>query len=206
MKTFLIIGAIVIIVFILKACVSGNNSADDVSRPSESDKPTDLKDNDKLIVIKNVTHQDIEQVLIKFCNIYNKSDYAAQPRLFQINPSTYAVTFPYDIKFDLFCFAINFLKYPTDINWNAEIRAWATTNTGDQWITEKSINKKVMLYLTVDDKEYDNVFLTTNDNIGYKLGFAMAHESQLLNMPKERYVESDVNYQSLKSLKFKDFD
>jgi hypothetical protein len=205
MKTFLIIGAIVIIAFILKACMPGSNSDDDVSRPSDSSKPTDLKENDKLIVIKNVTHQDIGQVLIKFCNIYNKEDYAAQPRLFQINPTTYVVTFPYDIDFDLFCFAVNFLKYPIDIKWNAEVRAWATTKQGDPWITEKSVNKTVMLYLADDDKEYDNVFLTTQDNIGYKLGFAMGEEKQLLNTAKESYLEPDLSYTNLKDLKFEDF-
>ena len=62
-----------------------------------------------------------------------------------------------------------------------------------------------MLYLAVNDKEYDNVFLTTSDNIGYKLGFAAGEEKQLLKEPKETYVAPTVDIGGLTTRKHEDF-
>lgn len=70
---------------------------------------------------------------------------------------------------------------------------WATTKATDTWITESSVNKNVMLFVSEFDTEYDNVFLTTSDNIGYKLGFAMGEEKQLLNQPEKKYVKPSIN-------------
>lgn len=205
MKIFIIISAIILIAFILKAFVSGNTLLRDTSRPPENMRPQDLKENDKLIVVTNVRQEDIRSALKKFCNMYNEGSYKSVLRLSQIDSGTFAITFPYDIDFVSFCFAVNFLKYPTDIKWDARVRAWAITKQGDEWITEKSINKKVMLYLAQDDKEYDNVFLTTQDNVGYKLGFAAGEERQLLSVPQERYVNQPVDYLSIQTLKHEDF-
>ena len=137
--------------------------------------------------------------------MYNKESGKAVLRLSSINSGTFAVTFPYDIDFATFCFAVNFLKYPVDIKWDAQVRAWATIKQGDEWVTEKSVNKKVMLYLAEDDKEYDNVFLTTQDNIGYKLGFAAGEETQLLPFPQELYVKQTADYLLVKALEYEDF-
>lgn len=123
----------------------------------------------------------------------------------QISNNKFAVTFPYDIDFDTFCFAVNYLEYPTDIKWNADVRAWATTKSNDEWITEKSANKKVMLYISAFDKEYDNVFLTTQDNIGYKLGFAGGKEIKLLDTPEKSYEVQAIEINDIAKLKFEDF-
>lgn len=205
MKTLLIIAIVAVIVIVIKACVSGSQLGNNPSRPNVA-KPTIEKSNDKIIVVTNADHNDIKKTLTEFCNIYNKKDYAAQPRLWQLSASSFAVTFPYDVDFATYCFAVNFLKYPMDIKWNAKVYAWCTTHTEDQWITEKSANKTVMLYLATDDKEYDNVFLTTQDNIGYKLGFAVGHETQPLNTPKETYIIPEVNAETLKNLRYEDFE
>ncbi|TWR29292.1 hypothetical protein FPZ43_10040 [Mucilaginibacter pallidiroseus] len=175
------------------------------SRPSDDKLPTIKRDNDKIIMVENVQHDDLRRALIKFCELYNESDFAALPRLCQISQGKYAVTFPYDIDFMTFCFAVNFLGYPTDIAWAGKVRAWATTKSTDEWVTRESANKKVMLFLAEDDKDYDNVFLTTEDNIGYKLGFASGEEKQMLSTPNERYIKPKVALEDFNTLKFEDF-
>ena len=161
MKILLIIIAVVIVIVIIKACTSGDKLASDTSRPADVTIPKDEIANDKIIIVDNVTAEDIKKVLTAFCNIYNKSQYLAMPRLWTLSTNSYAITFPYGVDFATYCFAINFLKYPMNVKWQSKVYAWATTKQGDDWITDKSINKKVMLFLAVDDKEYDNVFLTT---------------------------------------------
>jgi hypothetical protein len=206
MKILLIIVVvIVVIIIVIKTRLSGNSMASDNSRAVNVSPPTEEIANDKVIVVNNVNHEDIRNVLTEFCNMYNKKDYAATPRLWQLSTDSFAVTFPHDVDFATYCFAVNFLEYPMNIKWQAQVRAWTTTKTGDDWITDKSVNKQVMLFLAADDKEYDNVFLTTQDNIGYKLGFAGGKETQLLNSPKELFVIPSVSVASLSAQTHEDF-
>jgi hypothetical protein len=205
MKLLLILGAVVIIALILKAFRSQNGVTPDAPRANAISRPQTITENDKLIIVTDATQEDIKKTLTAFCKTYNKGANPPVPRLYQITPGKYAITFPYDLDFVTFCFAINFLKYPPDVQWHAKVRGWATTHPDDKWITEKSMNKKVMLFIPDDDKGYDNVYLTTQDNIGYKLGFAAGEEKQLLTLAKEPYVQPTINYADIEGLKFDDF-
>jgi hypothetical protein len=70
---------------------------------------------------------------------------------------------------------------------------------------EKSANKKAVLFIPVDDTEHDNVYMTTSDNIGYKLGFAVGEQKQLLTSPERRFVSPDIELADLTNKKFEDF-
>ncbi len=85
------------------------------------------------------------------------------------------------------------------------VTAWETTKQANGWITEKTANKKVMLFIPEDDKEHDNVFLTTDDNIGYKLGFAMGEEKQFLQTPKKKYLAPTIDIKTLTEKEAQDF-
>jgi len=197
---------LLIISIIVYGCVNSVRKSNNSAQPEIKKKPTNTKKNDKLILVENVNQTQIKQVLKKFCSLYNSKNYTALPRLFSIGENKFVVTFPYDTDFETFCYAVNFLKYPTDIICNPMVSAWLTTPPTDDWITDKTANKKVMLFLAVDDKEYDNVFLTTQDNIGYKLGFAMGREKQLLASPKENYISPMISFSDLTNMKFEDFE
>lgn len=207
MKVLIILVVLVVVALILKSCLKdADHSKSDYSRPPLNKKPVKLINNDKLILISNVNIDELKKALTGFCNAYNKNDYAALPRITTISPTSFAVTFPYDTDFATFCFAVNYLKYPIDIKWQSKVIGWVTTKEGDEWITEKTRNKKVMLFLAENDNEYDNVFMTTKDNIGYKLGFAMGEEKQLLQIPKEPYVEPTIKIESLSTLPYIDIE
>ncbi len=204
MNILLIIFVVAIVAFVAKTRLFGRHPSDNSSRPIIATKPNEKSPNDKVIVVNNVNHADISSVLIKFCNLYNQGTYAALPRLTQISSTSFAVTFPYDIDFITFCFAVNFLKYPMDIKWDSDVKAWATTQNSDEWVTDEIASKKVMLYLTNDDKEYDNVFLTSSDNIGYKLDFA-GKQKQLSGLPPKSYSAPLVDIHKLEEAQFEDF-
>ena len=55
-----------------------------------------------------------------------------------------------------------------------------------------------MLYIPSDDKEYDNIYLTTEDNKGYKLGFAVGG-LETLNIPKENFEKNKYNIADVKN-------
>lgn len=177
----------------------------DTNRPKENLIPNNKVTNDKLVIVEDVNENDIKKILQEFCNSYNKETFQAIPRLTKLTDKKFAVTFPYDINFEIYCYFINYVNYPMGFDRHFKTIGWTTTKPLDTWITEKSVNKNVMLYVSHFDKEYDNVFLTTSDNIGYKLGFAMGEEKQLLDRPEKRYVKQPISNNELDGKTHTDF-
>jgi hypothetical protein len=209
-QQYLIFGIIAIVLIILsfvwtKLKNQKPQPNTDTSRPSENIFPSNKITNDKLIIVEDISENNIKKILREFCNSYNKEVYQAIPRLTKLSEQKFAVTFPYDIDFEIYCYLINYVNYPMGFDRHFKTIGWTTTKPTDGWITEKSVNKNVMLFLSDVDTEYDNVFLTTSDNIGYKLGFAMGEERQLLNSPEKSYIKQPVNIDELETKEYIDF-
>jgi hypothetical protein len=179
----LILAAIIFYALRTKVKTSEPQPDTDTRRPSQSTLPTQTKQNDKLVLVKGTSQADFKHVLTGFCNMYNKENFQAQPRLTKLTEREFVITFPYNMDFEIFCYFINYIEYPMELTWSPDLTAWTTTKNSDTWITERSANKKAMLFIPTDDTEHDNVYMTTQDNIGYKLGFALGGEKQLLTFP-----------------------
>lgn len=193
-----LITIVAIVFFVWLRLKNQKTEADtDTKRPPENIFPTEEIANDKLVIVENVSENDIKKILQEFCNLYNKEMYQAIPSLIKLSDRKFAITFPYDINFDIYCYFINYVNYPMGFDKHFKTIGWATTKPTDTWITEKSVNKNVMLFVSDFDTEYDNVFLTTSDNIGYKLGFALGEEKQLLSSPEKSYVKPPININEL---------
>ena len=206
-KTLLIIIGLIIVGLIFKACIKrGNGNFNNLKRPPESLKPSQYVDNDRMIIVNNVSLVDLQTVLKQLCNSYNNESYKVLPLLRQYTDSTYVITFPYDIDFETFCYVVNYLYYPIGVNYHPQITAWTTTKQSDSWMKDNLVNKKVMIFIPYEDKEYDNVYLTTSDNIGYKMGFAIGHESQLLDTPNKKFHLPDTRIDDLNNTKTMIFD
>lgn len=188
MKTVCIIAGVIIITFILKSCISNTNGSK--KQPLNSNIPTKKIPNDKIVFIENVKLEDLKSAIQKFCNIYNQETYSALPLLTILSNNKFVVTFPYDIDFTTYCFFVNYMYYPNDIFYKPTIKAWVTTKKTDDWMTNEIVNKNVMLYIPSDDKGCDNIYLTTSDNIGYKMGFGVGEEKQKLANPIQAYTET----------------
>ena len=169
----------------------------DLTRTSNPDLTIHERTNDKLVIVSQANYADLKKVLTGFCKSYNKEENQALPKMTKLSESEFAITFPQDIDFEIFCYFINYIKYPMEVKWRPDVVAWTTTKKGDIWTTEKSVNKKVMLFIPKDDTEYDNVYLTTVDNIGYKLGFAVGEQNQLLTVPIRAYIKPTIELSSL---------
>ncbi|MFD0765539.1 hypothetical protein ACFQZI_11810 [Mucilaginibacter lutimaris] len=191
-----------IIALVLKFKGSGPNSID---RPLNVNKLTVEQSNDKMIVVDNVKHSEIISVLSGFCKAYNENDYAVQLRLYQISDKKFSITFPFDVSFTIFCFAINYLKYPIEVKWDAEVYGWATIKETDGFTIDNVDNKLSMFYLEKDDKEYDNVFLTTSNGIGYKIPFTNL-KPKILTLPPESFKKPSVKIEELNGLPHQEFD
>ncbi len=177
----------------------------DMRRPTGNLLPTNKVANDKIVIVEDISENDIKKILQEFCNSYNKETYQAIPRLTRLSDNRFVVTFPYDINFEIYCYFINYVNYPMGFDGHFKTIGWTTTRPADTWTTEKSVNKKVMLFVSDYDKEYDNVFLTTSDNIGYKLGFAMGEEKQLLDKPEKSFIKQPLEISEIETKQHIDF-
>lgn len=208
-QQYLIYGLITVVAIVFFAWTKLKNQKPqpdiDTRRPPENVFPTNKVANDKLVIVENASENDIKKIIQEFCNSYNKETYQAIPRLTKLSDRKFALTFPYDINFEIYCYFINYVNYPMGFDRHFKTIGWATTKPIDTWITEKSANKNVMLFVSDFDTEYDNVFLTTSDNIGYKLGFAMGEEKQPLNSPEKSYIKPPINISELDTNESIDF-
>ena len=208
MKTVLIIIGVAVLIFIIKACMPAGQKPEadtDTTRPSNEHLPKQEKPNGKLVIVDNISKTEIDSILTGFCNMYNKESFQAQPRLYKLNERQFAITFPFDIEFEIYCYFVNYVHYPMGFDKAFSLTAWETTGQANGWITDKTANKNVMLFIPEDDNEHDNVFLTTNDNIGYKLGFAMGEEKQLLQTPKKAYFAPTIDIKTLTEKEAQEF-
>lgn len=195
MKNVFIIGGIVVVAFILKSCISNNNSKNE-SGTRNTVIPTEKNKNDKIVLIENIKLDDLKSAIQKFCNNYNQKELRVLPLLTVLSENKFVVTFPYDTDFVAYCYFVNYMYYPNDIFYRPTIKAWTSTKQLDNWMTNEIVNKKVMLFIPSDDEDYDNVYLTTSENIGYKMGFALGEEKQKLSSPRQTYVEP-INLEEL---------
>lgn len=172
--------------------------------PSERDIAVPESQNDKLILVDDIAEADLERILEGFCALYNKGGVRARPRLFKAGTSVACITFPYDIDFELLCFLVNYISYPAGFDRSFNVTAWATTRLTDAWITEETAGKKVMLSIPDEDSEYDNVLMTTPDNMGYKLSFA-ARKPKPLPGPGQPFRTPPMDAATLMSYPYTDF-
>ncbi len=189
----IIVGALILVYF-LRSRLNRERSGPDIKSR-----------NDKLVLVKGMGYDELKKEMAGFCRMYNKRNYDAVPRLIPLSENEFVCTFPFDIEFETFCYFINYLHNPAGHNPMAKVVGWTTTRAGDPWITAMSENKNVMLFISPDDTEHDNVFLTTSDNIGYKLRFALGEDELLLEKPAKEYMPPPIGIDILTGQRHEDF-
>jgi len=108
-----IVGAVVVIWILWSMFANQKKEQHTTERPSSDKLPKQEVQNDKLVISNNITFEEIDKILKGFCNMYNQKDsYDALPRLYKINERQFAITFPYDIEFTIFCYFVNYVRYP----------------------------------------------------------------------------------------------
>nr|WP_299169027.1 hypothetical protein [uncultured Allomuricauda sp.] len=200
-RTLIIIIAVAAVALLIKSCLPSVKS----SRPNQNLLPVEEVINDKLISIKSLKKKDLEKAIEQFCNMYNQEGFRALPRLFTIGEDEFVVTFPYDIDFATFCVFVNYLHYPNNIEYSPVIRGWTTTKETEEWVQRPIDNKKVMLFIPKSDDEYDNVYLTTEENFCVQIGFAIGHHFKPFSHPVKYYEEPMHSIGELKGKEFIDF-
>ena len=125
--------------------------------------------NDKIITIKDARAAGLKIALQKFCAMYDKEELEAIIKLHDLGNNIYALTFPYNINFGIFCFLVNFLHYPDagDTAEHGQILAWA--NVDDK--TQAAYGQNAMFFIPQWDEEHDNCYCVTDYGRYYKIPF-----------------------------------
>jgi hypothetical protein len=139
-------------------------------RPSKAGRG-ERTDNDKRIAVGEITRTKLERDLKEVCELYNGDGGRMYPELEQTGETEFVLTFPCDIDLKSFCYLVNYLCYPVSGGDRARVTGWTTATAGDRWITPELAGKRLMLYVPEQDREYDNVYATSEDDKCYQFGF-----------------------------------
>lgn len=206
MKIFILILVLAVVVILIKSWLARqNNEGNNESNLKIQRKLKRLKANDKLVLVKGATYQGLKEIIAAFCKMYNEGGVEASPRLAKMPDNHFIIIFPYDLSFNVYCYFINYLRYPIDSNERPDPVAWMSVTPRDNLIADKVGKKKLMLFIPEDDTDHDCIWLTTDDNVSYKYNFNEDEQLRRLSVAKRQYVAFPVRMDELQTKPFEDF-
>ncbi len=127
--------------------------------------------NENLIKIEGGSYDDIKKALRQWIVLYSKDlESNIKFELYRIGHESYLISADKRLNNERFNYLINYLRYPEGIEYNISIEGY-TTVRNEKIYPKNLLNKKIIVYISDDDKEYDNVFVTTEDNETFKIDF-----------------------------------
>ncbi len=143
--------------------------------------------NENYIIVENVTEEELEIFLMDFSNLNINSELAKGIQLYRKkeDSQSFLVLFNSTPNFSSFNYMVNYLRYATDKEGYAPfIRGFYQTSD-----IQKSLDFKtgdwIMVYVSKNDKEYDNTNLVNSNNETYLYDFG--RKAKRLNMIEETF-------------------
>lgn len=197
MNTYIVAVAVVLIIVYLLIKIKERVSLSNETNDSVAEQEIG---NDKLIIVEDITEAEIHQIVQDFCNSYNDRKNQASPRLVELSASRYAIHFPKNVSFDILAFFVNYIHYPIGFEKQFNVAAWTSAKLSKAGSTEK----KMLLYVSEKDTEYDNVFIVTEEGVTIKYDFG--GKQIVISGDSERsYSEPPVKLETLAGKEGTDF-
>lgn len=141
---------------------------------------------DNIIYIKGGAYDDVKKALRQWIDLYSKDlEEDLTFELIKNGRGNHVIKADARLDNDSFYFLVNYLHYPEGIDYKAEIEGFATGSKRDVLK-----DRKLLVYVSPNDKEGDNVFVTTSDNRSYKVGFngriSEEKETKVFRLPAEQ--------------------
>jgi hypothetical protein len=137
----------------------------------------------KVIQVKGVREFELHRMLSGFSQLY-PGDNIVRISSRTLGSDDHVLCISDEMDLERFFYLVNYLVYPRELNVRLEVIGWATLRNGDALLPDLGIEKKAMFYIPEEDKEFDNVYMTTEDNIGYKLSFNLSDRRRLTSPPR----------------------
>ncbi|MFM7022298.1 MAG: hypothetical protein ACKOXB_04915 [Flavobacteriales bacterium] len=140
---------------------------------------------ENIVLIKGGSSSDIKKALQQWINLYAKHiPLNTQFELYK-NESNHLIKVRGTLSNDYFFYLVNYLAYPEEIQYHVEVAGYTT---GDR--KTKLENKSLLVYLSKNDTDFDNVLAVTPENKHYKIDFGgnITEEKESIS-----YVKPEVN-------------
>lgn len=149
------------------------------------------------ILLEGATPQEAKKALQNLANLYHDTGYLEQVHLYQhrVTESLFLIRFSVEPDFERFKYFVNYLAYPEEVEYQAVARGYYSV---EQQATEfpRLNGKRLLLFLSENDTEGDNVFAVDQQHQNYKLGFASGAEFKELPLQEKLFDEPtlDMNH------------
>lgn len=192
LKIYLLLGtlAILVILYLRHKFIKKDRTYYHEPRPRVS------VSNDKIVIVAGLDQEQMELMIREFTEIFNIRYYYAIIRMHAISPQVFALTFPFDIKWEFLMDLINHLIFFP----KAQVRAWMTLPEG----CGLAVGEQVMIYANEDDEECDFLRLTTQNNRGFK--YDIETEELIQTEASEDYVKPPFTYSEIMQTDFVEID
>lgn len=149
--------------------------------------------NDKIVLVSNISKEQLQDTLADFCALYNREGIVVAPEIALSNDDRLAVVFPYDVAFDIFCYSINYLSYPPEVD-GAEpiVIGWGTFATTETLQPELA-GKKLMVFIPEEDEAQDHVSIVTEHNVAHAMNLSYLDKLQTFEEAEESYMPQPLN-------------
>lgn len=140
--------------------------------------------NNNLILINGGAYNEIKKALRQWIELYrDQIDSDLNFKLYKNGKGNHIIQADDRLDNETFFYLVNYLKYPEGIEYNIDVEGYTTGE-------EKTLkSKKLLVYISPNDNEYDNVFVTTNENENYKVEFGgkitATNENKLFRNPQD---------------------
>ncbi|WP_455640741.1 energy transducer TonB [Parabacteroides sp.] len=195
-KTYLFFFALAVILFLYLR----NKFAKKDKRPDPSLRPKMLVNNDKMMIVAGIAEEQMAFMLRSFADIYNSRTYNAIIRMHPMSSQVFALTFPYDMDWEIFIELVDSLVYSDHSEYKAQTRVWLTLPKE----CGQGAGEHAMMYEKEDGDEIDPLWITTQYNQGWKIDYETTQlvEAEVL----EEYVKPPFAYYEIMQKEFVEID
>ncbi|WP_215937227.1 hypothetical protein [Winogradskyella psychrotolerans] len=129
---------------------------------------------ENFIIVENVNQKELESILMDLANLYSDTEFANGIQLYRKKNhyDSFLILFSNQPDFKRFNFFINYIQYPVEHKqFSPYLRGFYKTSDIHP-STEFNVGNWIMVYVSKNDNEYDNVSLVNekDDNYLYDFG------------------------------------
>lgn len=145
---------------------------------------------DNLILINDGAYNDIKKALRQWIDLYSENfPDGLTFQIFKNGRGNHIIQADKRLDNERFFYLVNYLNYPEGIEYKIDIEGFTIGKDKNQLE-----GKKILVYISKTDKEYDNVFVTTSENQNFKVDFGgkitETRENKIFNYPTDLILEN----------------
>tara|TARA_R110001592_G_scaffold88961_1_gene261771 strand:- start:2118 stop:2705 length:588 start_codon:yes stop_codon:yes gene_type:complete len=152
---------------------------------------------DKYIFISGPTVDQLKFGLQELADLYSDTGFTEGISVFKSMSADnqYIINFNNTPDFERFKYFVNFLIYPLETTYSAKVFGFWTVSEIDK-IPEPLIGKRLLLYVSDNDTEGDNVYAVySGAQSTIRMGFALGEVYKELETREFEFVEPQLNLQ-----------